>query len=150
MKTRNLRQVFGVTLLIALALPGAHTQAVEARARADYMIHCQGCHVQDGSGFPGKVPDLRETLPMLLSVEGGRAFLVRVPGSSQSALSDARLAGVLNWMVTTFGGEGLAPEFTPYQPDEVTQYRATRLHDVFATRNALIGHLEGTNGGTTE
>ncbi|PCJ70481.1 MAG: cytochrome C [Rhodobiaceae bacterium] len=126
------------------------TSAGEARARADYMVHCQGCHVQDGSGFPGKVPDLRATLPLLISVEGGRAFLVRVPGSSQSALSDAGLAGVLNWMITNLTEGEEITGFTPYQPEEVTRYRATRLDDVFATRDALIGHLEGTDGRTTE
>ncbi len=141
----------GVALVLALLTGMQGTaRAGDERARADYMIHCQGCHVQDGSGFEGRVPDLRETLPMLLSVEGGRAFLVRVPGSSQSALSDARLAGALNWMVKSTVKGVLASQFLPYQADEVTRYRATRLPNVLATREALIGHLEGADGGTSE
>jgi len=138
------------TLVLALLFSSSNAPAGDARARADYMVHCQGCHVPDGRGFPGKVPDLRTTLPTLLSVKGGRAFLVRVPGSSQSALSDARLAGVLNWMIENLAEGEEITAFTPYQAEEVTRYRATRLDDVFATRDALIGHLEGTHGGTTE
>ena len=63
--------------LLGLGLTTSAALASDARARADYMIHCQGCHVPDGRGFPNKVPDMRATLPLLLSVEGGRAFLDR-------------------------------------------------------------------------
>jgi len=124
--------------------------ASDARARADYMIHCQGCHVPDGSGFAGRVPDLRETLPLFLSVEGGREFLVQVPGSSQSALSDARLAGVLNWIIKSFSNDAPLASFVPYETTDITAVRSIRLDDVFATRDALIGHLEGQNGRSPE
>lgn len=147
MSTRRIK--LALTISIALMVP-TMTWADATRARADYMIHCQGCHLPDGSGFSGRVPDMRITLPQLLSVEGGRAFLIQVPGSSQSALSDARLAGVLNWLVTSKTLDGGGPDFRPYTQEEVTAVRSDRLHDVFATREALIGHLERENGRTTE
>jgi len=124
--------------------------AGDARAHADYMIHCQGCHVPDGSGLEGKVPDLRTSLPMLLSVEGGRAFLVQVPGSSMSALSDTRLASTLNWMVRNFTGLKTDQQFRDYTEAEIENIRPQRLEDVFATRNALIGHLETDDGRPAE
>lgn len=136
-------------LFVTLA-PGKGAQAGDARARADYMIHCQGCHLPDGSGFVGRVPDMRTTLPLFLSVEGGREFLIQVPGSSQSALSDARLADVLNWLILTKTNLDGDTSFTPYTPEEVSAVRDIRLEDVFATRKTLIGRLEGQDGGTTE
>ena len=146
----NTRQIkVALTISIALMLP-TMSWADATRARADYMIHCQGCHLPDGSGFVGRVPDMRITLPQLLSVEGGRAFLIQVPGSSQSALSDARLAGVLNWLVTSKTPDGGAPGFRPYTAEEISTVRPDRLDNVFATREALIGHLERENGRTTE
>ncbi len=144
------------TFVVALcALLGVVTTtdtsiAGDARARADYMIHCQGCHVPDGRGFPNRVPDMRVTLPLLLSVEGGRAFLVQVPGSAMSVLSNDRLAGTLNWMVKNMADEATIAAFTDYTETEVEQMRAVRLDDVLTTRHALIGHLENADGGSTE
>ena len=108
-----------------------------AGPRADYMIHCQGCHVGDGSGFPGKVPDVRDTIPALLESDGGRAFLVQVPGSAQAALSDSKLAGVLNWMVTTLSREPVKA-FAPYTEAEIATARATPLIDVTPVRDKLL------------
>ncbi|WOF72649.1 hypothetical protein QMT40_000267 [Parvibaculaceae bacterium PLY_AMNH_Bact1] len=141
-------QLAGILLGTTLATSAAF--AGDARARADYMIHCQGCHVPDGRGFPGKVPDMRATLPLLLSVEGGRAFLVQVPGSAMSTLTNDRLANTLNWIVKNFTDDKTLASFTDYTGQEVEQMRAVRLDDVFSTRDALIGHLEDMHGGSTE
>jgi len=146
-------RIFGARLLSGLLGLGLTTSAVfagEARARADYMIHCQGCHVPDGRGFPDKVPDMRATLPLLLSVEGGRAFLVQVPGSAMSALPNDRLAATLNWIVKNFTDDETVAVFADYTEQEVEQMRAVRLDNVFTTRDALIGHLENAHGGSTE
>ena len=56
----------------------------------DYMLHCRGCHGPDGAGLPGAAPYFRGQLARFLSVPGGREYLVRVPGTAQSELSDAR------------------------------------------------------------
>ncbi len=136
--------------LLGLGLTTSAALASDARARADYMIHCQGCHVPDGRGFPNKVPDMRATLPLLLSVEGGRAFLVQVPGSAMSTLPNDRLAATLNWIVKNFTDDKTVASFVDYTEQEVEQMRAVRLDDVFTTRDALIGHLENTHGGSAE
>lgn len=150
MTTHRASHSFWWALSLVALVASQPAQASDARARADYMIHCQGCHVPDGSGLPGKVPDLRASLPLLLSVDGGRAFLVQVPGSSMSALSDARLASTLNWMVRNFTDPATVQRFSDYTEAETDELRQKRLDDVFATRDALIGHLENTHGRQTE
>src|SRR5579864_3959782 len=85
----------------ALLLLGVWGLAQGYEPAVNYMLHCMGCHTPDGAGEPGRVPSLRDTLVPFAGVPAGRRFLVQVPGSAQSKLSDAELAEVLNWMVTT-------------------------------------------------
>ena len=108
--------------------------------QSDYMLQCQGCHRADGSGFGESVPDLRDSVGRFLEVPGGRAFLVQVPGSAQSPLSDARLAGVLNWMIERFGPARVAAGFEPYDAEEVATLR-TPLLDVAAVRARLLAGI---------
>ena len=91
----------------------------------------------DGSGYPGKVPDLRVSLPALLATPGGREFLLRVPGASLSTLDDERLARVYNWMVGAFGALAAPKDFVPFDADEVARARATPLDNVQAARIPL-------------
>ncbi len=102
------------------------------------MLHCQGCHLPDGSGMPGRVPDLRGELARFLDVPGGRAFLVRVPGSALSALDHGSLAAVLNWMLARFGPEASARGAPPYLAAEVARYRQDALLDVAGERGRLV------------
>jgi hypothetical protein len=116
---------------------GGAGPAGAAAARLDYMLQCQGCHLADGSGSPGAVPDLRNSLPRFASVPGGREYLVRVPGAAQSPLSDQRLAAVLDWMIREFGAaEAAAAE--PYRAEEVARWRAQPYSEVQAVRRALL------------
>ena len=72
---------------------GASPPSFAAGPEVDYALHCMGCHRQDGGGTEGKVPALKGSMGRFLSVPGGREFLVQVPGTSQSALSDAKSRG---------------------------------------------------------
>jgi hypothetical protein len=117
-----------------------------AGPRVDYMLECQGCHLGDGSGSPGAVPDLRVSLGPLLRAPDGRAFLVRVPGSALSPLSDAELAAVLNWMIASFAPRATAKSFVPYGATEVGGLRAEPLLEVDRVRAELLranGVVEG-------
>ncbi len=107
----------------------------------DYMLHCRGCHLADGAGSPGAVPDMRDTLGRFLEVPGGRAFLVQVPGSAQSPLDDATLAALLNWMIREFGPAAVAADFAPYSAEEVARYRAEPLTEVDAVRADLVARF---------
>ena len=108
-----------------------------------YQLHCQGCHLADGSGRPGEVPSFAAGLARFLSLDGGRAYLVQVPGSAQAPLSDAELAAVLNWMVARFGPAPAAGAPAPYDAAEVARHRATPLVDVAGARAELLRRLAG-------
>jgi hypothetical protein len=97
-----------------------------------------GCHTPDGRGEPGRVPSVRDTLVPLASKPEGRRFLIQVPGSAQSKLSDADLAEVLNWMVGNLSAVP-APKSVPrFTADEVAAYRHKPLVAVKEERRRLI------------
>jgi mono/diheme cytochrome c family protein len=130
-------RALAMRLVLGLCVAGA----AAADPHVDYMIECQGCHLPDGSGKPGAVPTLRDSMGRFVEVPGGRAFLVQVPGSAMSPLSDARLAAVLNWMIREFGPEDAARRLRPYDAAEVAVWRSKPLVDVEATRAALIASM---------
>jgi len=114
-----------------------------APPRIDYMLNCMGCHVPDGSGAPGKVPSLRESLVPLASTPAGRRYLIEVPGASQSPLSDAALARLLNWMVHNLSGRPVPRDFVEFTAGEVARSRKTRLVNVGEVRAQLLGSATG-------
>ena len=89
-----------VVSCIGLASLLAFTAPATADTKTDYLLHCSGCHLPDGSGAPDDVPSLRDGLGWIVSVAEGRGYLVRVPGSSQALLNDAELAALINWVLT--------------------------------------------------
>lgn len=118
-------------LLLAWVSPMASAQTPQF----NYLLHCGGCHIEDGSGMGEVVPDLNEEMGFFASFPEGRSYLVRVPGSAHSPLSDGDLAQVLNWMLRTFAAEASAQ---PYTEAEVTANRRIRMNDVHAVRKQLL------------
>ena len=108
--------------------------------RVNYMLQCMGCHTPDGSGEPGRVPSIKDTLAPFALTPDGRRFLIQVPGASQSTLSDAELADLLNWMVQNLSVTKPA-RFTQFTAAEVARYRGAPLVDVQATRQRLLQTL---------
>ncbi len=102
------------------------------------MLNCMGCHLPDGSGAKGKVPSLRESLALLSTSSPGRRYLVQVPGSSQSPLSNEELAQVLNWMVRNLSAQDAPRDFTDFTASEVASYRRRTLVNVRETRAQLL------------
>ena len=136
-------------LLLAVCAAGAAAAQAEgvdaARARVNYMLNCQGCHLPDASGFPGKVPDMRGLAGRMAGVASGREYLVRVPGSANSPLGDAQLAELMNWLLHEFAPAELPADFRPYQAEEVGRLRRQPLSDVQGERLRLLRALgEGT------
>jgi mono/diheme cytochrome c family protein len=107
-------------------------------AQADYMLHCMGCHLADGSGAPGKVPSLRDSLVPLALSAAGRRYVVQVPGVSQSALSDEGVARLLGWMVRNLSTRSVPAEFADFTAAEVAGYRRSPLVNVRETRAQLL------------
>ena len=133
-----MRRLAIATLLLATGSVPAHAES----PRILYMLHCQGCHLADGSGKPGSVPSFVDSVGRFTRLPAGREYLVRVPGSSQAPLSDAELAGVLNYVVRTFGPADAAAGLRPFDADEVGRVRRPPLSETESVRRALLEALE--------
>ncbi len=136
----------GVVLLITSPVSLAVDTSILApaeqqQARVNFLLHCAACHLPDGHGSPGTVPDLREYLGEFAQHPDSRSFIARVPGASGAPVSDAELAQVLNWILITMNGDQLRADFRPYTADEVAVYRRDTLIDVKPVRQALIKKL---------
>lgn len=131
-----------VGLACCAALLSSPALASETRARTNFLLHCSGCHQQDGGGsVENGIPNMKGRVGHFLRLPEGRAFLVQVPGTSQSSLNDADTAELLNWMVTSMSRNELPPGFAPYTAGEVTRLRGERLNDAAAVRAAIAGRL---------
>jgi mono/diheme cytochrome c family protein len=130
-----MRYLLGWLLLLSAAI----AQADQARARTNYLLHCMGCHGETGAGLEGKVPSMRGTLAMLSRTPQGRYYVLRVPGVTQSTLSDADLADVLNWSLRTFSDSSSRDEVPQFTAAEIATARREPLTDVVASREAALG-----------
>lgn len=127
-----------VSLLVALLAGLFSASSAGADPRIDYMLNCRGCHGPEGAGAPGAAPSFRGQVGKFLQVPGGRAYLIQVPGTAQSELSDARTAAVLNWIVCEFSPKEIPADFVPFTKAEVASHRRAPLTDVFAVRRKLM------------
>ena len=118
-----------LTRWFALLALLASQSAFAASPRTNYLLHCSGCHLPSGVGNPPNVPTLHDELGHMMAVEAMRAYLVQVPGSSQTALSDRDLADVVNWVLTEFNAGTLPGGFRPLTAGEVARARQTILAD---------------------
>jgi mono/diheme cytochrome c family protein len=123
----NFRRVSFLGATCLLHLLGSVASAGAEEPHTNYLLHCAGCHGLDGRGVPPVVPTLREEPGRIASVPGGRDYLVRVPGVAQAALSDADLAGVVNYVLTAFSAATLGKDVAPFTAEEVAQYRSRLL-----------------------
>lgn len=126
-----------VTCACLLTTVGVH--ADDRRARQNYLVHCGGCHGESGDGFDGRVPSLKETFAMFAKQAQGRAYLLRVPGVTQSALEPELLAEVMNWALRQFSTPQAATGVQPFTAAELAAGKESPLLEVVSTRKALIG-----------
>ncbi len=116
----------------------------QAGGKELYLLHCAGCHRPDGRGALPEVPSLHGELGRLLQVQGGRTYLVRVPGAAQAPVSDEALTRILNWVLTTFNADTLAAGFVPLSDSEVARARQQVLADPIKYRAELWSQLGAT------
>jgi hypothetical protein len=129
-------------MLAALCLGAAATSHCSEADRMHYLLNCAGCHQADGSGVAdGSVPAFSGNLGYFMRIPAGRSFLVQVPGSAQSQLSDSELAGVLNWLLLQFCAAELPTPFRPFNTEEVSKLRLVRPTDVHAARAHIVTQL---------
>jgi mono/diheme cytochrome c family protein len=108
-----------------------------ADAEKNYLLHCSGCHLPNGIGDPPNAPTLRDTIGKIVATPEGRDYIIRVPGSSQTPMSDEQLADVLNWMLTEFNSATLPENFAPLSAAEVNKSRSKILADPLKYRARL-------------
>lgn len=118
-------------------------QINDARAKYHYQMFCQGCHTPDGQGGKG-VPQLKDFVGHFLKSQQGREFLVRVPGSANSPLSNEQLAEVLNWVLIEFANISLSGKWTPYTAQEIAGYRNQPLFEIIQYRHQLLSEIGQT------
>jgi mono/diheme cytochrome c family protein len=139
MKPRIKPRIIAV-LIAALALAG---NALAGGSPAElYTLNCWGCHKPHAEGIPGTVPRLANSMGDFLRVPGGREYLVEVPGVASSALSDAEIAEVLNWLLATFNKAETPPDFKPYTAAEIAKYRPHQLIRITETRDDMVRRLK--------
>jgi hypothetical protein len=130
---------------IAVQLRAVQPVKLTPPVQANYMLNCMGCHVADGSGAAGKVPSVRDSLPILSRSAAGRRYLVQVPGAALSPLSDLELAQVLSWMVRNLSARTVPSEFTDFTAAEVAGYRRSPLVNVREARARLLATASGSD-----
>jgi len=124
-------------LLLAMLCVGAAGYAF-ADPKTDYLLYCRGCHLTNGESVPPAVPTLVNELGKFFSIPGGREYLIRVPGVSQTPLDNERLAQVLNWVMLEFNADTLPDDFKPYSSEEVGISRVNILADPLKHRAAIL------------
>lgn len=128
----------GIAGMPAGATPPSDDDAVAYR---NYTLNCMGCHGPAGERVPGKIPPLQGALGMFVHTPAGRQFIIKVPGASNSALSDEELAQVTNLLLKRYSAQTLPADFKPYTAAEIAGYRRPAYQDVVRVRREVIGEL---------
>ncbi|MGC1342383.1 MAG: cytochrome c [Candidatus Binataceae bacterium] len=146
------------SILIAIVLMltlGGMARASGARV---FAANCAVCHQSNGQGVQGTYPSLAGTVGNYVHTQAGRAYLVQVVSFGMNGaivshgaqyngfmqpwtqLSDADIAAVLNYILTSFNPKILPADFKPYTAAEVKHLRATHLSfdQVRAERDAIV------------
>jgi mono/diheme cytochrome c family protein len=126
--------------LAAAAAGGLLTATARAGPAQEYVLYCMGCHGPQAQGVPGKIPALAGNLGRFMRTPAGRDYVLRVPGAANSALADAQLAAVLNWLASEYPAPGEPPP-APFTTDEVARTRHTPLANVLARRREVVSAL---------
>ena len=121
---RALLALLAMTAAASAEKPGVES---ETRAKMNWMLNCQGCHQPDATGSANGAPSMAGGVARFLSVDGGRAYLTRVPGVAFAGVNDEQLAELLNWTLATFDHDHLPADFTPYTAEEMAAGRAQPL-----------------------
>ncbi len=133
-----MRRAFAAAAALAAALL---VRAAHGSPQQDYILYCMGCHGDQAQGVPGKVPPLAGSLALFMRSAAGRDYLLRVPGAANSALTDARLTAVLNWLAESFPPEAMTARPEPFTVAEVARVRRSPLANVQETRREVVRAL---------
>jgi hypothetical protein len=134
----------GTFILTLLCLLPLFSAANDNQIKMQYMLFCSGCHTPDGRGSgDSRVPDMRNFLGYFMAVEGGREFLIQVPGVSTAPLKSKELANIVNWMLRNFSAGQLPDGFIEFNKQEVERLRKYVLRSELGDkRKKLVSQIE--------
>src|SRR5690554_1039107 len=132
----------------------AAAEAALPDGEAAFQSTCSACHQATGQGIPGAFPPLAGHAPdlyaadpvlipaiILFGMQGqitvdGMAYNGLMPGHQH--LDDATIAAISNHVMTAWGNDAAAADFTPYSAADVTDLRGQSLSmsDVYDLRSA--------------
>lgn len=113
--------------------------AASDKARADYILHCSGCHGMAGNGtVEGGIPAFPNSVGHIAGYENGRNYMLQVPGVITTDMDAAEIAGVLNYILEEWSDDIPAAPFTA---QEVTMRRALPARDVVDYRREIAREL---------
>ncbi len=145
MKKLNYRGVWIVLSAIFACVSSiavANDKPYSNQGRIDFLLHCSGCHAQDGRGLENKgIPAMKDQVGYFLRTEVGRAYVMQIPGLLSAGMSDARAADVTNYILARFAGVSLPENFVPYTVEEAKRYRESRPADIPGKRKLLAAEL---------
>lgn len=131
-------------LMFAMACALLAGMASAQDGKAVYDANCAACHQPDGVGALGLAPPLAGTLGKRMAVPEGRKYLPGIviaglAGKMESKgvlyegimpnwqqFSDAELAAVLNYVLTTFNAAELPADFKAIDAAELAAARAKK------------------------
>ncbi|MBV8495957.1 MAG: cytochrome c [Gammaproteobacteria bacterium] len=128
---------------LVLLTAGLAAASTSASPEQNYMLYCMGCHGSEAQGVAGRIPPLATSLARFMRTPAGRNYVLRVPGAANSALPDAELAAVLNWLSDRYPPAD-GPRPAPFTSEEVARVRHTPLADVRAARREVVRALAAT------
>ena len=107
-----------------------------------YMLHCMGCHMEDGTGAKiGRVPPIPGITGHFLKHPKGRMYLVNVPGVVNAALPDDETAAVLNYVLDVWAKPDMPPDAKPFTGEEVHELRKIKIDDITLLRKEISADL---------
>jgi mono/diheme cytochrome c family protein len=141
-----------IAVATCAALSGSFALAAGHSASSDFLLYCSGCHGQDGrgGGEHSGIPDFQNFVGAFAGDDGGRTYVLHVPGVVNTSLDNARIAAVINYIMRTWGGTSLRADFVAFTEEEVTKRRARSVPDVVALRRQVARRLHAQGIATAD
>jgi cytochrome c553 len=141
-----------IAVAVCTALCGSFALSAGHSASSNFIQYCSGCHGQNGrgGGVNSGIPDFKNFVGAFASEDGGRTYVLHVPGVVNTNLDDAEIAAVINYIMRTWGGTSLRADFVEFTADEVRARRARSVPDVVALRRRVVERLHANGIATAD